>query len=79
VSLFGKPIHVCPCHIGPLPCGCMGVALNDKESLDASTPERRDTCAVCGKRTLQDGWRPRRLLRKCQRGRCVEGYYKAPL
>jgi hypothetical protein len=76
VSILGKPIHVCPHHVGRLPCGCMGVLLNDKESLDASAPERRDTCAFCAMAGLQDGWRRRRLLRKCRRGRCSEGRYR---
>ena len=44
ILILGKPIDVCPEHVGPLGCGkCMGVDLGDYASLLASTPDRRDT------------------------------------
>ncbi len=72
MSILGKPIRVCPQHIEKMGCGCMGVEMQDCQSLKDKFDAH---CAVCETVYLQDGWRVRKLLRKCKRRGCY-GRYK---
>lgn len=63
---LGKPIRVCPNHVAPLPCGCMGVELGEPEELNSAA---NSGCALC--RMPPRRSRPTfRTLRKCSRHGC---------
>ncbi len=75
MHVLGKPIRVCPSHVMPLRCGCMGVELGEPEELQAAT---YPGCACC--KMPPRASRPSfRVLRKCGRRGCYARFVVSAL